>query len=207
MLEQILRGITNQQEVVKERFGLNRIPPEHLDYVINIGTGDGVWSVLAEAYAHPLNQLLLAPAPPTVNAVKEYWTEGMLSEEEFVFIASQLIAPQVVSCRKIKGYTLPDLITMTAASPACTVIRTVNVSMKTLLAQLPRIEPIRALIIMGIRTSSNGTDKEIEQLKQLFTTVDDCSQKELLHLIAQNPPEPKEIPDELEISKETAGTV
>lgn len=196
-LEQFLSGVTDRDEVIVDRQGLNSIPAGDIDWIIDIGSGDGVWSALAYDYAKPINMIALDHRYPGVNTIRPYWLEGILSPHKEVYVPSgegrlfqERTGPAVMLAMKtVKGFTLPELLNILGADPGATVIRVRTTHPEDVVSQLKDMPTFLGVLLLTPNNIPGVTAAQkamLTALSLLFTSVEIKPCGDICHLVLTN---------------------
>lgn len=190
-LENIIKGITDMDSIEADIWGLGKIPISDFDAVVDIGSGDGVFSRLASTY-HKNAVIIKADYRDRCNG-DDVMPINIGDAEDTCFVArlgtafcDQLGRPVLniiatEACTSMSLHTFLDVYTKEFNNNRL-VLKLSGVSLEHIVSEIPYIHNVKALLLMIPALRCDITQDVVNTLKQIFDIVEDYSSGDVMYV-------------------------
>lgn len=182
----LLEGITDQEEVVNTRFGID-MEPASICTVIDIGAGDGLWSAIMQDYSPDAKIYQYDWRPQAVS--REDVREMYLSTSDSIYVPYRSLMDRfgnvVEDYRKVPGKSFIEILKDTEADPVTTVMRVAGVPFDTIIEQLYSLPPLLGLIIQTADSDGYIKSNLLCEILSAFYTIENKTKGEIINVYAK----------------------
>ena len=194
-LEELIKGLTTLGSIKEDLWGLSKIPTSDFDVVVDIGSGDGLFSKLASKY-HDTAAIIKADTrehcegDDVIPLQMSYSADIVYVTRPAIMYADQFGRPilNIIATEQRASMPLHEFLDKYTGEfkNERIVLKLSDVSIEHMVSEIPYIHNVKALLIVTPAYRDSVTKSFIDTLRQVFDLVEDKSSGEVLYVRCYN---------------------